>query len=327
MHIDLHVHIADLDSLETGAGSSFLWSGGMVARMLRRAFTALDGDFSNGMTNEIWLSRLADWVRESRLDKVVLLALDGVYDPSGRQRPDKTRLQVSNRFVHSASGRSPCFLFGASIHPYRSDALAALAEVVEQGACLIKWIPSGQWIQPDDPRCFPFFEAMAHYNIPLLTHTGVEHVLGSRRSRYNHPERLIPALQRGVTVIASHCGTRLFLHERSYFSSWRRLAREYENFFGDLGAFAVVTRVPCLKKILAREELRSKVLYGSDFPSISPPLWCWQLGLEQIRGLSRIINPLERNRRVMETLEVPEEIFTRAERIVKVHRENSEWET
>jgi uncharacterized protein len=313
--IDLHVHIADLDSVGTNSTGFFLWSGRMLARMLKKSLVAQNIDLEGGPTNEVWFTTLEKWVLESQLDRIVLLALDGVYDKSGIYRPEKTRFQVENNFVHSIADRSPCFMFGASIHPYRPDALSALEKAVKYGACLIKWIPSGQHIKPDDPQCIPFFEALAHYNIPLLSHTGVEHVLGSKRSHFNHPERLIPALKMGVTVIAAHCGTRLFLHERSYFSSWSILAREYENFFGDLGAFPVVTRIPYLRKILRQGELREKILYGSDYPAFSSPIWCWQLSFKQMRYLNQIKNPLERNVCVMQALGLPESVFTKANQI------------
>jgi predicted TIM-barrel fold metal-dependent hydrolase len=267
------------------------------------------------------LSLLEQWVRDSQLDKVVLLALDGAYDRSGRFCQKKTVLYVDNSFVLSASRLSPCFIFGASIHPYRKDAVSALEEVVRQGACLVKWIPSGQYIEPDDPQCIPFYEALAHYKIPLLTHTGVEHTLGWKRTDYNSPDRLIPALDMGVSVIAAHCGTRLFLHEKSFFDSWCTLARKYENFFGDLGAFTLMTRIPSLKKILAHNDLRQKVLYGSDFPSAPLPIWCWQLGIKKMRVLNRIDNPLERNLQVMQSLEVPTEIFEKAASVLPLQTE------
>lgn len=317
MIIDMHVHVADLDSLERNrAFKSFPWSTGALNRTFYRALTAISFGRNEELTNEAWLSLLEKWVQESQLDKLVMLALDGVYDKSGKSHPEKTTLYVSNSFVHSASLKSSSFMFGASINPYRKDAVPALEKAVSQGACLNKWIPSAQYIQPDDHQCYPFYEALAHYNIPLLTHTGIEHTLGRKRADYNNPERLIPALERGVTVIAAHCGTRLFLHEKSFFKSWSALALKYDNFFGDLGAFSLMTRIPYLKKILASNELRQKVLYGSDFPSAPLPIWCWQLGLKEMRSLNRIPNPLERNIRVMQSLKVPQDIFERAAAIL-----------
>jgi predicted TIM-barrel fold metal-dependent hydrolase len=312
MKIDIHVHIADLDALlPTGKPA------GLPGRVLRRtaaeAMAQPDTD-SAGSLNARWMKFLAHRVRESPLDKVVLLALDGVYDESGVPCPDKCILQVDNDFVCAVTARDPAFIFGASIHPYRKDAVAELERVVKIGARLIKWIPSGQHIEPDHPKCKPFYEALAHYGIPLLTHTGVEHTLGCRRTRYNHPKRLEPALECGVKVIAAHCGLHLFLHEPSFFKTWAAMARTHEHFYGDTGACSIMTRIPAMLRILKDGELRRKLLYGSDFPGIPSPWWCWQLGIGKMRLLARRQNPLDRNVRVMQALGMPDAVLEHAHR-------------
>ena len=294
---------------------------GYLARVLRWAQAEQSVLGAAGSVNARWMQCLVDWVRESQLDKVVLLALDGVFDESGKLCPDKTVIHVDNDFVCSVATQQPEFIFGASIHPYRKDAIKELERLIKKGACLIKWIPSGQHIEPDNPRCIAFYEALAHYGVPLLSHTGVEHTLGSRRSNYNHPQRLIPALEKGVTVIAAHCGVHLFLHEPSFFNAWVALAGKYENMYGDTGAFSIVTRIPALKRILKDPVLQSKLLYGSDFPGIPSPLWCWQLGLSRMRELSRIGNPLARNMSVMQALGMPTEVFERAHKQLGISKE------
>jgi len=322
MRIDMHVHLADLEAFlaDRGRRRPFLLKR-FLDRACRRALAdqSSSGDKTN--LNDTWISTLAGWVRESQLDKIVVLALDAVFDESGRACPEKTVLHVKNEFVCSVAAKHPDFMFGASIHPYRKDAVEELGRLVKQGACLIKWLPSGQHIQPDNPKCQPFYEALVHYGIPLLTHTGVEHSLGSRRSYHNHPDRLVPALEQGVTVIAAHCGVHLFLHEPSFFKAWASLAGKYTNLYGDLGAFSSVTRIPCLRRIISNKELCARVFYGSDFPGIPSPMWCWQLGLKKMRELSQIDNPLERNVRVMQALGVPAETFERVQDLLCVNRE------
>jgi predicted TIM-barrel fold metal-dependent hydrolase len=326
MKIDLHVHVADIETmLDSGRPAGRAKATGYLRRVLRsaRKNDLVAGHDGDGI-NDRWLRRLAGWVRESPLDAVVLLALDAVYDESGAPRRDKTVLEVTNDFVASAAEHSPQFFFGASVHPYRRDAVEELERVVAKGACLIKWIPSAQHIQPDSPRCYPLFEAMAHYNVPLLCHTGVEHMLGFSRSSLNHPSRLVPALKRGVTVIAAHCGAHLFLHEPSFVGPWSTLARQHENLYGDTGAFSIVTRIPCLKRILHDPILKTKLLYGSDFPGIPSPRWCWQLGARKMRALSRIENPLARNICVMQALGMRNEVFERAHTRLGLHKESAD---
>lgn len=324
MKIDIHVHIADIEALlNPGAANLISRPNRHLHRMLRWTVaeqTLLGGD---GNVNERWIQRLVSWIRDSELDKAVLLALDSVFDESGKPCAEKTVLYVDNEFVCAIAGQQSEFIFGASIHPYRRDAVSELERLVKKGACLVKWIPSGQQIEPDNPKCIPFYEALAHYGVPLLSHTGVEHTLGSRRSSYNHPQRLIPALEQGVTVIAAHCGLHLFLHEPSFFSAWVSMARKYENFYGDSGAFAVVTRIPSLKRILNDHVLQGKFLYGSDFPGIPSPKWCWQLGLKTMRTFSQMSNPLARNIKVMQALDMPAEVFERAHKQLGICRESA----
>jgi len=66
-----------------------------------------------------------------------------------------------------------------------------------------------------------------------------------------------------------------------------------------------------------RDVLRKKLLYGSDFPGMPSPKWCWQLGLRKMSKLARIENPFERNLQVMRHLGIPEEVFKRAEKLIR----------
>lgn len=313
MKFDIHVHLANLDQLPNeGSGAREpLHLRRFLARARSQSASERPAESEMGITRA-WVSKLARWVAQSQLDRIVVLALDAVFDESGMYRPERTVLHVDNDFVCSIAAEHPTFLFGASIHPYRKDAVQELERLVRKGACLIKWVPSAQHIEPDDPRCRPFYEAMAHYGVPLLTHTGVEHTLGRGHASHNHPDRLVPALEQGVRVIAAHCGVRLYLFEPSFFNAWARLVTKYDGLLGDLAAFAVVTRIPDLRRILASNELRERVLYGSDFPGIPSPRWCWQLGLGKTDELARIHNPLEKNVRTLQALGVPNEAFERA---------------
>lgn len=322
MIIDMHVHLANVETLfadQKTAGRSV--SNAYLKRVMRWARIDQPPAGDGEKFNECWRERLANWIRGSSLDKAVLLVLDAAYDEAGERRDEWTILEVENSFVAAFVQSQPEFLFGASIHPYRKDALAELETAVKRGARLVKWIPSGQRIEPDNARCFPFYEAMAHYGVPLLSHTGVEHTLGRKHSALNHPAKLKPALDRGVTVIAAHCGVHLFLYEPSFFKAWCRMACEYEKFHGDTGAFPIVTRVPTLRRILNDSTLRAKLLYGSDFPAIPPAGWCWQLGLKEMRRSARIANPLERNLHMIRALGTSDDVLHNAGRLFHMNCE------
>jgi len=64
--------------------------------------------------------------RAGFLKQVVLLAQDHAYSECGERDLAHTPFYVPNDAVARLAGRHPEFLFGASIHPYRRDALDEL---------------------------------------------------------------------------------------------------------------------------------------------------------------------------------------------------------
>jgi uncharacterized protein len=115
------------------------------------------------------------------LDAAVVLAFDAVHDAEGRRDDANTHLYVTNDYVIELAKRHPKVLFGASVHPYRKDAVAELQRCVAAGAVLMKWLPITQGFNPADERCIPFYEAMAHHKLPLLSHTVRSHCRISTR--------------------------------------------------------------------------------------------------------------------------------------------------
>src|SRR6185312_14319682 len=173
--------------------------------------------------------RLATTLEEtSELDAAVILAFDSVYDRDGTLNVRQTHLHVKNDYMIELVARHPKMLFGASVNPYRKDAIAELERCIAAGAVLCKWLPVTQNFDPSDEKCFPFYEALAHYKLPLLSHTGGEKSLPMLNPAVMDPGLLEPAVKRGVTVIAAHCGTRSAHDEPDYVPSFMRMAREYE---------------------------------------------------------------------------------------------------
>jgi predicted TIM-barrel fold metal-dependent hydrolase len=197
--------------------------------------------------------------------------------------------------------------------------MAELERLIGRGACLVKWLPGAQNIQPDDPRCFPFYDMLAQHRVPLLCHTGSEHTLKAFPDKLNDPRRLAPALERGVTVIAAHCGARLFLHEKSYFRAWQEMALRHERFYGDISAFGVITRIWLLRSLLRSPRLAAKLVFGSDFPVAPMPLSCiGQVSLRRALELRRIPNPFDQAVEMMKSAGVPDEVFARSGRLLRI---------
>ncbi len=206
------------------------------------------------------------------LDAAVMLAFDAVHDRDGRLDDANTHLYVTNDYVIDVCRQHPKrMLFGASIHPYRKDAVAELERCAAEGAVLLKWLPIVQNFNPADPRCDGFYEALVGLDIPLLSHTGGEQSLPNLDKSVADPALLIPALKRGVKVIMAHCGTRSTLSEIDYLPTFVRLAKEYEHCYGDTAALNLPTRSYAYDVILSDPVVKTKIVHGSDWPILPVP--------------------------------------------------------
>jgi len=272
------------------------------------------------------------------IDAMVLLAFDEVHDDAGvALGPTAVRgrsgsdTYSSNTFVHRHCRRHPDrFLFGASIHPYRPDAVNALHEVAEAGAVLIKWLPVNQNIDPADPRTRAFLRAAGELGMPILAHYGGELVLTSHRPDQMDPRPMLDALRTlrgdGVMppVIVAHCATPTFPWEpgRYFYPLARAMMGEFRDapLYADISA---MTNRPYWLWKLARDPrwsgLQGKLMFGSDFPI--PPLWIpfmWQLRHDRGR-LSSESSWIERSLLITRSLGFDEQVFHRAGQVLR-HR-------
>src|SRR5687767_10539767 len=207
------------------------------------------------------------------LDTAVVLAFDAVHDREGNLDEANTHLYVTNDYVIELAKRHPKVRFGASVHPYRKDAVAELERCVKAGAVLMKWLPITQNFNPADERCIPFYEALAHHKLPLLSHTGGEKSLPTLDAGVADPRLLEPALKRGVVVIAAHCGTRSVPGETDFLPEFMSMCHSHERFYGDTSALCLPTRSYAFERVLHDPVVRSKLVHGSDWPIIAlPPL-------------------------------------------------------
>lgn len=219
MIVDCHVHIS---ACTPGHGSISLQLQNSLAFRFMRWRLKLKGYDAN--TEAQLRERLLDVIQGTpKLDAAVVLAFDAVHDGEGRLDEANTHLYVTNDYVMELARQHPNILFGASVHPYRKDAVAEIERCVSGGAVLLKWLPITQNFDPSDERCFPVYEALAHHKLPLLSHTGGERSLPTLNASVADPMLLVPALKRGVTVIAAHCGTKSSPQETDYVPQFMRL--------------------------------------------------------------------------------------------------------
>lgn len=213
--------------------------------------------------------------------KAMLLAFDFNHNEYGVADKDKSPFHTPNGYVQSIAQDNPeRFEWIASIHPYREDSVEELEKVVKAGAKAIKWLPPVMGIDPSSSRCDRFYEAMAKYNIPLLTHAGDEHAVhGVELQSQGNPLLLRRALDHGVRVIVAHCaseGAGIDLdkgHTDKSITNFELFARlmdeqRYENLlYGEISAMTQLNRIGTpLKTVLRRDDWHHRLLNGSDYP-------------------------------------------------------------
>jgi mannonate dehydratase len=213
--------------------------------------------------------------------KLMLLAFDYFHDESGERHLEGSAFHAPDAYAAMIAQEYPDqFEWIASIHPYRRDAVEALHLAHSQGARAVKWLPPAQGMDPASPLCDPFYQAAAELDIPLLVHAGTELALhGANTEDFGNPLRLRRALDRGVRVLVAHCaslGTGQDLDagpgapSLPSFELFSRMMDEpgYQGLlFGDISAVTQVNRAGnVLAGLLQREEWRSRLVNGSDYP-------------------------------------------------------------
>jgi predicted TIM-barrel fold metal-dependent hydrolase len=313
MLLDCHVHV-NAFTPEHGRTSKALL--GRPSFRFLRWYMGMHGE---SFETERALSRALAMQLEgaSELDAAVILAFDAVYDENGRLDDARTHLHVTNDYVKELTDRHPKMLFGASVHPYRRDAVAELERCARNGAVLLKWLPITQGIDPSDKRCFPLYEALAHYGIPLLSHTGWEKTLPNINTNVADPALLRPALDRGVTVIAAHCGTRSAFGEKCYVNTFVRMAKDHEHFFGDTSALNLPTRCYAYPYVMEDDRVRAKLVHGSDWPLPSIPMPQY-VGFGGCTRLLLDRNVLRRDIRIKRAMGFDDDYFHRAATLLRM---------
>ncbi len=309
MRLDLHVHLAAAGV--HGAELSDAFRRSVAYRFLLRSLGLPRGD--DGALTEAYAARVVQAAETAReLDGCVVLALDRPHSEVGLPLPGD--LFVGNRVAAEVCRKSPRLWLGASVHPYRQDALEALDEARALGAVLVKWLPNVQRIDPASQRCRPFYRRLRELGLPLLSHTGREHTIPRWRQALGDPARLESALAEGVTVIAAHAGTG---GERGDLATVVDLARRHPRFFVECSGCWTPGRFGELRELLSIAELRDRWAFGSDFPV--PVFWplLWGRSDPALRRRGREAeNPLDARALAALASGLPAEAFERSARLL-----------
>ncbi|BCS53348.1 amidohydrolase family protein [Geobacter sp. SVR] len=312
--IDIHCHTAGI-----GAGAS----GCFVSRAMRRnvrfhfflkAFGVTERELIE-LGDTLVLERLSQGLAEShRVSAAVVLAMDGVVDRQGRLDKAATEIYIPNEFLARECRRLGNLLFGASVNPYRPDALERLDRITAYGAVLLKWLPAIQGIDPADRRLAPFYRRLRELELPLLSHTGNEESFTRSDNSLADPLRLRRALDEGVTVIAAHCASNGRNDGQSNLERLLPLFTTYPNLYADLSSLTQANRLGHLPRVLQHVEIYERLLYGSDMPIINSfvtsPWWhAYRLPLAETRRIVAIRNPWDRDVELKRALGVTEEML------------------
>ena len=162
-----------------------------------------------------------------------------------------------------------------SVDPHAGKAAVARARrlVTEHGVRGFKFHPSLQAFEPNHQRFHPLYAALEELGVPALFHTGQTGIgaglPGGRgiKLRYSDPMLLddVAADFPGLTIVLAHPSV-----------PWQNeaisIATHKANVYIDLSGWSPKYFPPQLVRA-ANTLLKRKVLFGSDFPVITPDRW------------------------------------------------------
>jgi predicted TIM-barrel fold metal-dependent hydrolase len=182
---------------------------------------------------------------------------------------------IPNEEIAEAAAANPDVLIPfASVDPARPDAVDRIRRLVsEHDVKGFKFHPNLQAFFPNDRSVYPLYEAIAEAGLPALFHSGHSGIGtgvpggGGFRLKYSNPMCL-------DDVAADFPELQIVLAHPSF--PWQdeaiSVCLHKQNVWIDLSGWSPRYFPPQLVQY-ANTQLRSKVLFGSDFPLITPDRW------------------------------------------------------
>ena len=179
----------------------------------------------------------------------------------------------SDEIIDLAAEHDDVLVPFASVDPHSDTAPAQVKALAARGAKGFKFHPSLQAFEPNDARYYPIYEAIAEAGVPTVFHTGQTGIgaglPGGRgiKLRYSDPMLLddVAADFPSMTVILAHPSV-----------PWQdaaiSMATHKANVYIDLSGW-LPKYFPAQLVRAANGMLRHKVMFGSDYPVISPDRW------------------------------------------------------
>jgi uncharacterized protein len=221
--------------------------------------------FKAGTDRTPALPEVAAYYRERRLAAVVFTV--DAHTATGH--PALSSLDV----IEGAAAHADVLIPYCSVDPLDPAAVDQLRDLLDAGARGLKLHPSLQGFVPNEPTYYPLYETMAERALPIVFHTGQTGIgaglPGGRgiRLRYSDPMLLddVAADFPGLPVVFAHPSV-----------PWQdaaiSIATHKANVWIDLSGWSPKYFPPQLVRAV-NGPLRRKVLFGSDYPLITPDRW------------------------------------------------------
>lgn len=211
------------------------------------------------------VSDLATYYRERRIGAVVFT----VDATTALGHPGLS----SEEIIEEAAEHHDILMPFGSVDPLNPDAADKARRLGELGAKGFKFHPTVQAFKPNDRTYYPIYEAISELGVPALFHTGQTGIgsglPGGRglKLRYSNPMYLddVAADFPDLTIIMAHPSV-----------PWQdeaiSIAQHKSNVYIDLSGW-LPKYIPASLIHAANRMLKHKVLFGSDYPVLSPDRW------------------------------------------------------
>ncbi|MFY2788019.1 4-hydroxyphenyl-beta-ketoacyl-CoA hydrolase [Rhodococcus sp. MALMAid1271] len=223
--------------------------------------------FKSGEERTPGIDAIADYYRARNMAAVVFTVDAGA---ASGHTPNSVE-----EIAEGAARHNDVLIPFGSVDPWQGKvAVRRVHRLVEEfGVRGFKFHPSMQGFEPNDRRFYPIYEAITEAGVPALFHTGQTGIGAGLpgghgiKLRYSDPMLLddVAADFPDLTVIMAHPAV-------PWVDAQISIATHKSNVYIDLSGWAPKYFPPQLVRA-ANSMLKRKVLFGSDFPVLTPDRW------------------------------------------------------